>query len=138
MPNRENAIEWLTIAFHELSSAKKLFRSRHFTDTIGTLTQQAIEKMLKSILAYHNMKIKKSHDLVEIYSLIQDHVTLTNDEISRLERATDYYQENRYPGFYYSLPARKEVKEILDFSDSLLAKLCDSFGIDQKTLHKKF
>ena len=137
MPNKENAIEWLTIAFHELSSAKKLFRSRHFTDTIGTLTQQAIEKMLKSVMAFHNLKIKKSHDLVEIYSLIQDYLTLTNDELGKLEKATNYYQENRYPNFYYSLPERKEIKEILDFSGLLLSKLCGSFGVNLKDLHKK-
>ena len=63
MPNRQNAGEWLTIAKHDLTAAGVLFENDHFTDTIGYMLQQALEKMLKSVAAYHNQRIKKTQTL---------------------------------------------------------------------------
>ncbi len=45
MGNKSSAIEWLIIAWHDLSSARILYAARHYTDTIGIDLQQAIEKV---------------------------------------------------------------------------------------------
>ena len=96
MPNKRSAKEWLIVAKHDLSSAKVLYEDDHYTDTIGMLLQQSLEKMLKSVLAYNNKPIKKSHDLLEIYSLINLSL-LEKVELDILELATGFFQENRYP-----------------------------------------
>lgn len=57
MGNKESAIQWLTKAYHDLSSAQVLYAADHYTDTIASDLQQAIEKMLKSFLAYENAPI---------------------------------------------------------------------------------
>ena len=57
MANKKIAVEWLKKAYHDLSSARLLYAAGHYTDTIANDLQQAIEKTLKSFLAYENKKI---------------------------------------------------------------------------------
>jgi len=44
MANKESAVQWLTKAYHDLSSAQVLYDANHYTDTIGYDLQQALEK----------------------------------------------------------------------------------------------
>lgn len=67
MANKPYAVEWLTITYHDLQSAQILFAADHYTDGIGCDLQQAIEKILKAVIASKNYKIPKTHDLYEIY-----------------------------------------------------------------------
>ena len=137
MPNKTSAMEWLVIAFHDLFSAKSLFESNHFNDTIGLLLQQALEKSLKAILAYDNKPLKKSHDLVEIYSLLKDSLSLIDADIEIFEIATGYYSDTRYPNAYYSLPKDEEIRRVLDFTDSLFYKICGILDIDSTDITSK-
>jgi len=120
MPNKASANEWLTLAEHDLTAATILFKEKHFTDTVGMLLQQAIEKIFKSVLAYNNQHIKKSHDLAELYALI-DTILLDETELDILDLATGFFQENRYPNAYYSLPTENEIKIVLALANSLSA-----------------
>ena len=128
--NKTASIEWLRIAYHDLKSAEILYEANHYTDTIGCDLQQAIEKILQSLLAYKNLKIPKSHDLYEIYDII-DNITLEEFEIEILEIATEYFKEDRYPNPNYCLPLRDEIKEVLDFTEELFNKICDILNIDK-------
>jgi HEPN domain-containing protein len=134
MPNRQSAREWLSVAKHDLLAAELLYENNHYTDTIGYMLQQALEKMLKSIPAYNNERIKKSHDLVEIYDIVRGIISLEEEEISYLESATAYYVENRYPNSYFSSPTEEEIKNTLDFGFELLSKICNTLEIEQDTL----
>lgn len=134
MPNRQSAREWLTISRHDLTAAGLLFENDHYTDTIGYMVQQALEKMLKSIIGYHNQRIKKTHDLVELYDNVRDSISLEETEIEYLESATSYYVENRYPNAYFTLPNKDEIKETLDFANELFKKICDMLEIEQSKL----
>lgn len=124
MPNKISSIEWLKIAYHDLLSATILYNANHFTDSIGNDLQQSIEKMLKSIPAYNNEQIKKSHDLLEIYKSMKDKLPLSEEELGYLELATDYFKEVRYPNPCYELPPREEIKQVLDFANSLFQRVC--------------
>ena len=42
MANKQSAVQWLTKAFHDLSSARILYAADHYTDTIANDLQQAI------------------------------------------------------------------------------------------------
>ena len=54
MSNKQSAKEWLEKSYHDLNGAIILFEAKHYTDTIGYVLQQSLEKLLKSILAYDN------------------------------------------------------------------------------------
>lgn len=58
--NERSAREWLTKAWHDLSSAKILYEANHYTDTIAVELHYAIEKSFKSFLAYQNKQIPKT------------------------------------------------------------------------------
>ena len=129
MPNKTSALEWLRIAYHDLISATILYDAGHFTDSIGNDLQQSIEKILKSITAYESAPIKKSHDLLEIYGSVKQALTLSSEELTYLERATEYFKEDRYPNPYYSLPPREEIKEVLDFTNAIFERVCSLLDI---------
>jgi HEPN domain-containing protein len=129
MPNKTSAIEWLRIAYHDLLSATILYDAEHFTDSIGNDLQQSIEKILKSISVYESAPIKKSHDLLEIYGSVKEAFTLSSEELTCLECATEYFKEDRYPNPYYSLPPREEIKEVLDFTNTLFERVCGVLDI---------
>ncbi|MBD3843256.1 MAG: HEPN domain-containing protein [Campylobacterales bacterium] len=132
--NKQSAIEWLTISYHDLLSAKILYDANHFTDSIGNDLQQSIEKSLKSIIAFQNLKIPKSHNLLEVYEYVKDKIEISDNEIIFLARATSYLKEDRYPNPNYSLPPRDEIKEVLDFTEQLFDKVCSVLEIDKKEL----
>jgi len=131
--NKTASLEWMTIAFHDLKSAQILYDANHYTDSIGNDLQQSIEKILKSILAFENRKIPKTHDLYEVYDSLEK-LILEEDEINCLYIATEYFKEDRYPNPNYSLPSREEIKEVLDFTENLFYKVCKILEIDAKDL----
>ena len=57
MANKQYALEWLELAKHNLEAADLLFNSEHYTDVIGIEIHQAIEKTIKAVYAYNNIKI---------------------------------------------------------------------------------
>jgi len=132
MSNKTLAKEWLVKAYHDLSSAQILYGAEHFTDTIGCALQQAVEKSLKAFLAYENKKIKKTHDLMDVYELVEKNIQLDESQIRLLAIATDYYTEDKYPAIHCALPERKEIKEVLDFATDLFGKVCQILEIDKQ------
>lgn len=137
MGNRNSAEEWLTKAYHDLSSARILYAAHHYTDAIGIDLQQAIEKSLKSFLAYGNKPIKKSHDLVEISKMVDRYIQFSALEYDLLDRATTYYTLDKYPSPNMPLPPRKQIKEILDFAETLFEKVCQCLDIGTQEIMKR-
>ena len=127
MSNRVYAKEWIGFANKNLITAKKLYEIDHFTDIIGIELQQTLEKLLKSLLAFENKKIPKSHKLVEIVELTN--IELTEEEKFLLEIATSYYKVDRYPNPNYFLPSKDEIEKVLKFTEGLFEKICKSLEI---------
>ena len=134
MPNKQSAGEWLIIAKHDLTAAGVLFENDHYTDTIGYMLQQSLEKMLKSVAAYHNHRIKRTHDLVELYDIARGSISLEETEIEYLESATSYYVENRYPNAYFTLPTKEEIRQTLDFTTELFERICNVLQLEPTSL----
>jgi len=135
MANKQSAVQWLTKAFHDLSSARILYAADHYTDTIANDLQQAIEKSLKSFLAFENEPIRKTHDLVELSKLVEGCIHFEAAEIDLLDIATTYYTQDRYPG-PVDLPTKEQVKEILGFSEKLFSRVCHILDIDEREVKK--
>ena len=134
MANKTYAKEWLMFAIKNFNTANLLYNVNHYEDIIGVELQQALEKILKAIFANENIKIQKDHDLVKIYYMIERYLEIEDDEIVLLKIATDYYKEDRYPNPNYSLPPRDEIKEVLDFTEKLLSKVCIILDINKSEL----
>lgn len=133
LKNKTAVLEWLTHAHHDLDGAILLFEANHYTDTTSYVLQQAIEKMLKAILAAENKPIKKIHNLLEIYDLVMaDSFTLDEDDLICLSIATAYYTKQKYPTPHKRLPPREEIKEIIQFADRLFHRVFTLLKIDPK------
>ena len=128
--NKTASKEWLRIAYHDLKSAQILFEADHYTDSIGNDLQQSLEKILKSILAFQNAKIPKTHDLFELYDLANNFFTVSNDEIEFFEIATEYFKEDRYPNPNYCLPSKEEIEKVLYFTEQILEDVCKILNIN--------
>ena len=135
MANKQSAIQWLTKAYHDLSSAQVLYAADHYTDTIANDLEQSIEKMLKSFLAYNNEPIRKTHDLVELSKLVEGHIHFEPAEMDLLDIATAYYTQDRYPG-PVALPSGEQIEKVLDFTQALLSKVCRILDIDEYEVKK--
>jgi HEPN domain-containing protein len=136
MANKTHATEWLEKSYHDLDSAKILFEAGHFTDTIGYILHQSIEKIFKSCLAYKNVPIVKTHNLIELNELLDDLVDLSEDEIDLLAIATTYHTKQRYPSPHKRLPSKEEIKAILDFTVVLMNVICKKLNINSNEIKK--
>ena len=119
MPNKKLALEWLEKAWHDLESARILFDANHFTDVIGIDLQQGIEKTLKSLLAYQNKKIIKTHNLIILADESKNLIFLNEDQTRLFELATLYYKEGRYPDFNTEMPEKKDIIDIMNLAYNL-------------------
>jgi HEPN domain-containing protein len=129
MPNKNLAEQWLRKAFHNLTAAMVLQRNDHYTDVVAVEIHQAVEKTLKSLSAYNNCKIKKTHDLTELAALCSDSIELDEFELKILDIATDYYIGEKYPMQRDYLPPRDEINEVLGFAEKLFEKVCSMLEI---------
>jgi HEPN domain-containing protein len=129
--NEQAAKEWLVKAWHNLSGATIFYDVNHYTDVTAVELHYAVEKMLKSFLAYENKKIPKTHELLDIYARIQDKIFFDSDEKKLLISITEYHIEESYPAFNRKLPSKKEIKEVLEFTKDLFIKVCNILNIDQ-------
>ncbi len=134
MPNRPYAFEWLNVSKHNLDTAKLLFKENHYTDIIGVEIQQATEKAIKALIAYHNIKIPRDHDLVKLYFMIERFLPIAEEDIVKLRIISDFYKDDRYPNPRYMLPTKEEISETLAFSDHLFHKILEIMGIQEDEL----
>lgn len=134
MANKRYACEWLQKAFHDLKGARLLYDSDHYTDTIAYVLHQSCEKTLKSVYAYQNHVIRKTHNLLELYELLPLQISLEDEEIFLLSVATTYQTQQRYPVVHKKLPAKEEIKEVLEFSEKLFEHVMLVLKIDLKDL----
>ena len=129
--NKRSAKEWIMKAWHDLTSAQILFEANHYTDVIGIELHYSIEKLLKSFLIYNNKRVKKSHDLIEIFSELNGELIFDDTELDLLKIATDYHKEEVYPQYEKPLPSREEILSVLTFTKKLFNNVCLKLDINK-------
>ena len=132
--NKKSAEEWLVKSWHHLSTAKLLFEVEHYTDIIAVEIHYASEIALKSFLAYDNVKIIKTHELLELSKYIKAYMTFDEEELDILDVISEYHIGESYPTPHRELPSREEIKEVLDFTEKLFEQVCYILDIDKKKL----
>ena len=134
MANKRHAIEWLQKAYHDLDSANILFVSGHYTDTIGYIYHQSIEKIFKSIFALKNEAIVKTHNLVELNEITDEYFNLNEDDIMTLSVVTMYYTKQRYPSLDKNLPTKDEISKAKDLSIYLFEEVLKRTNINKSEI----
>jgi HEPN domain-containing protein len=87
---------WLDYADENLRSAKLLFDNELFNPCLQNV-QQAVEKMLKAVLVESTKKIKKTHSINELVTILAENglnVDITEDERDLLD---SIYLPSKYP-----------------------------------------
>ena len=100
--NKENIwLEWQERADEDLLSLKALLKHQEGSPSTGCfLAQQAVEKLLKSVLVFHGAELEKIHDLLVLLNKIKPYepeISQFSEDVAVLTR---YYIETRYPGDY--------------------------------------
>jgi len=131
--NKQAAKEWLTKSWHNLSTAELLYNANHYTDIIAVEVHYSCEKAMKSLLAYENKKILKTHDLFEIYKEVRNFINL-DDKINLLDQISEYHIEESYPVFDRALPPMDEMKRSIEFGLELFDKICITLNINPEDL----
>ena len=123
MPNFIYASEWIELADRNLETAKLLFRENHYTDVIAIELHQALEKTLKSILAFNGIKILKTHNILDLVNQCGIYISLNDVDIDSLIEINDYYENTRYPGPKYSDPSLDEISKNLQIVIDIFNKI---------------
>lgn len=93
--------EWLEKAHDDELNARSILTHRDGTaSAVCFLSQQMVEKLLKSLLVYHQIRFPKVHDFTNLVNLLspkESEIIRFNKDLKILNR---YYIETRYPGDY--------------------------------------
>jgi len=79
--------------------------------------QQAVEKLIKSLLTYNAVKFPKTHDLVDLVELAEDNHIALPPFIDRLTELTPYAVETRYAIIHDEL---HDIAEMLSETENFL------------------
>ena len=93
---KDETKKWLEYADENLRSARLLLDSELFNPCLQNV-QQAVEKMLKALLVESAKKIKKTHSINELVSILAEkglNVHITEDECDLLD---SIYLPSKYP-----------------------------------------
>ncbi|RJQ30785.1 HEPN domain-containing protein [Candidatus Parcubacteria bacterium] len=127
MDNQEEIIlEWIKKAEEDEFAGEIILKDGNFFTPACFHFQQAAEKLLKSLLIFHDIEFSKTHDLLELETLlleIEPDIKDCEEELILLNR---YSVEVRYPGDYpeiFSKEANEALKAARKIKDFVLKKI---------------
>ena len=97
MRSRDNAEVLLRKAKGDEFTVEKLIPDPASPDeVIGFHAQQAVEKMLKAVLAHHAVSYPRIHDLTELVDLLRDNNISFPEQLQEIDRLTPFATLFRY------------------------------------------
>lgn len=97
MPPLEHAALLMRKAQQDEYAVRKLASDPASPDeVIGFHAQQAIEKMLKAVLAFRSISYRRTHDLVELLDLLRDNAVVYPGGLEEVRRLTPFAVAFRY------------------------------------------
>lgn len=93
---KEQTKTWLEYADENLRSARVLLESNLFNPCLQN-AQQAIEKMLKAVLAESGIKIKKTHSINELVTILAENDLSVNIKEDERDLIDSIYLPSKYP-----------------------------------------
>lgn len=96
-PSNELTLKFLAKAEQDRYAMRKLIPDADASDeVIGFHAQQAVEKMLKAVLCFHEIHFEKTHNLTTLFDLLNDNGLNFPDELEDARLLTPYAVEFRY------------------------------------------
>ncbi|MGD2157406.1 MAG: HEPN domain-containing protein [Anaerolineales bacterium] len=117
--------DWFARAEKDLTAARHLLNEPEATFVVpaAMLLQQAVEKYLKGYLLSRGLRLKRTHDLLELL----DEALPDAPELAHFDAAcikiTEYYTEQRYPPLVTSDLSKEEVLQSLAEADELITEI---------------
>lgn len=114
--------DWLNYAQADLRNCEHIIKDEFLTNIVAFHSQQTVEKCFKAIIEENGIKLKRIHNLVKLYGIIETHINFSVDEylLDLLDRV---YTTSRYPGDLGLLPDGKlssiEAKEMYEFAKQI-------------------
>jgi len=104
MKQLEQARKFLAKAGEDETLLDAVLARPEVSDSIfGFHAQQAAEKLLKALLSMHAVRFRKTHDLQELLSLLEDAGQRLPPDLTRVDELTPFGVEWRYD--YFTAPA---------------------------------
>lgn len=92
------AKQWILKAENDLLNVTNNLQAEQTPwDTVCYHCQQAVEKYIKAVLVAHGQEIPRTHDLEQVYNLIQAWIPHIEEERDELRWLTTYAILSRYP-----------------------------------------
>lgn len=105
--------QWLRKAENDLRNIRNNFAAEEVpTDTVCFHAQQAIEKLLKSLLVAHGRNVGKTHDLVKLLSDVADLAPELLPFEELLEEISEYGLPPAIPTASVSRPSMKPAMHL--------------------------
>jgi len=125
MSNKKNLnfVEWFKKAEEDGEAGRKLLENEGPFGIACFHFQQMAEKLLKGLIISHEIEPPKTHDLVELETVLKDIEPDLKDYEKDLDLLNSYYIETRYPGDYPEVnkneakqasEAAKRLKEFIE------------------------
>ncbi len=93
---KDQTKKWLEYADENLRSAKVLVDNKLFNPCLQNV-QQAVEKMLKAVLAESGIKIKKTHSINELVTILAENGIKIDIEEDERDLIDSIYLPSKYP-----------------------------------------
>lgn len=109
--------QWLHKARGDLRTAEHLAQERPDLGFAAAFhAQQAVEKMIKAVLVWHQVEFPKSHDLDRLVELLRGPDAKLADALREASSLTLYAVDARYPGDLPD-PTREETRGAVELAE---------------------
>ena len=96
---RSLVAQWTAKAEQDFEAAVHLLEEGdRFADTIGFLSQQAVEKYLKAVLILRGIEFPRTHDIHKLLQLVASDDAALAASLADADLLTPFGVEVRYPG----------------------------------------
>ena len=118
--------DWLLSAEMDLKSMERMLDDEFLAPIVCFHAQQCVEKSLKAILEEKDVRYPKTHDIIRLYGLVSELVSLELD-LRRLQMLNDMYIDACYPSelglLPYGRPTLEDARQFYQFAAEIYQKV---------------
>lgn len=120
--------DWIDKADHYLGSARLIYlHNPEYFDTIAFHCQQAAEKYLKTILVYHDLEFRRSHNLTYLLDILSHKIEIEEELYDKAIFLNGFGIQIRYPGNLVKL-SKDELETSIGFAEKFRAFATKTIG----------